>query len=264
MLKLVLSFDDGRKDNYRAAMEILKPFNIPATFNITTGYVLDKIEDKDKPGPHEAMNLEELANLANYNLFEIAGHGYTHDNDIDNLIKGVLQLRNLLPKVMINGIASPHSEFNLANIDKAKEIFKENNIQYLRISNDYSKMGKFKIWIRRFNRILHSPILYSWVNKDSIEYESSFLLHSFPVIRDNTLNEVKGLINYLIKNEPDKDKTCILMFHSILKTGEDYYQDLFSWDYDNFKNLCVYLSEQVNKGCICIEKNIDVVKEVKK
>lgn len=110
----------------------------------------------------------------------------------------------------------------------------ENKIHYLRISNDYSKMGSVKIWVRRINRIFHLPVLYSWVNKDSIEYASSFILHSVPVIRDNTLQEVKGLINHLITTDVDKDKICILMFHSILKPGENYYNDLFSWDYNAF------------------------------
>ena len=48
MLRVILSFDDGRKDNYRAAMEIMKPLDIPATFNITTGYILQNIADNDK------------------------------------------------------------------------------------------------------------------------------------------------------------------------------------------------------------------------
>ena len=44
MLKVVLSFDDGRRDNYRAAFEILKPLELPATFNITIGYILRNIK----------------------------------------------------------------------------------------------------------------------------------------------------------------------------------------------------------------------------
>lgn len=261
MIRIVLSFDDGRKDNYRAAMEIMKPLNVPATFNITTGYVLKSIDDKEKPGPHEPLSLDELKELAAYDLFEIAGHGYSHDNDIDNLVDGVLKLRKLLPNKKINGVASPHSEFDLYEIEKAKKIFKENEIDYLRISNDFSKMGKVKIWLRRMNRVLHIPQLYSWVNKDSVEYKTNFLLHSFPVIRDNKLKEVKGLIDHLINNETDKDVICILMFHSILKPGEDYYKDLFSWNYDDYKMLCVYLSEQENKGYITIEKTCDVIKQ---
>ena len=44
MVNIVLSFDDGRHDNYEAYKNILNPLNIPATFNITAGYVLNDIE----------------------------------------------------------------------------------------------------------------------------------------------------------------------------------------------------------------------------
>lgn len=261
MLRVILSFDDGRKDNYRAAMEIMKPLDIPATFNITTGYILQNIADNDKPGPHAPMNLDELNELAACELFEIAGHGYTHDNDIENLLNGVLVLRKLLPNAKINGVASPHSEFKLSDLKIAQEKFNENGIRYLRISNDYTKMSQTKIWLRRLNRVLHLSSLYAWVNEDSIEIEAKFLLHSFPVIRDNKLREVKKLINRLRENSLDSDSVCILMLHSILKPGEDYYNDLFSWDYDDFFNLCKYLSEQLKKGNILMCRTNDLFKE---
>lgn len=258
MLKIILSFDDGRKDNFRVAEEILKPLNIPATFNITTGYVLQNIEEKDKPGPHDPMTLCELESIARCNLFEIAGHGYKHNNDINNLLYGVQKLRELLPEVCINGVASPHSEFNLSEIQNAQSKFLENDIYYLRISNDYTRMSKTKIWLRRFNRILHSSKLYKWVNIDSIEYEGKFLLHSFPVIRDNKLKEIEGLIDCLATNSIEKDQICILMFHSILKPEEKFYSDLFTWDYDDFKELCVILNRMRMTRQLIIIKTVDL------
>lgn len=258
MLRVILSFDDGRKDNYRAAMEIMKPLDIPATFNITTGYILQNIADNDKPGPHEPMNLNELNELAACELFEIAGHGYTHDNDIDNLLNGVLVLRKLLPNTKISGVASPHSEFKLSDLKIAQEKFNENGIRYLRISNDYTKMSQTKIWLRRFNRIIHSSKLYKWVNIDSIEYEGKFLLHSFPVIRDNKLKEIEDLLDSLAANSIEKDQICILMFHSILKQEEKFYSDLFTWDYDDFKELCAKLNRMQMTRQLSIIKTVDL------
>lgn len=260
MLKVILSFDDGRKDNYRVAFEVLKSLNIPATFNITSGYIIRDIEDQEKPGLHEPLSLEELQDLAACGLFEIAGHGYRHNNDIDNLLDGVLQLRKLLPGVNINGIASPHSEFNLDELQKAESLFSKNCINYLRISNDYLKMGMLKIWLRRFNRLLHFPSLYKWVNKDSIIRDKNFLIHSFPVIRDNCLSEVIGLIEKLSSEGRESDIACILMFHSILKPGEEFYNDLFTWDYDTFEKLCYYLSEKTKEKILSTNNTIDLYK----
>lgn len=258
MLKIVLSFDDGRRDNFRAAEEILKPLNIPATFNITTGYILQDIDEKDKPGPHDPMTLRELEGIARCHLFEIAGHGYKHNNDINNLLYGVQKLRELLPGVCINGVASPHSEFDLSEIQTAHSEFLENDIYYLRISNDYTKMNKTKIWLRRFNRIIHSSKLYKWVNIDSIEYEGKFLLHSFPVIRDNKLKEIEDLLDSLAANSIEKDQICILMFHSILKQEEKFYSDLFTWDYDDFKELCAKLNRMQMTRQLSIIKTVDL------
>ena len=85
----------GNKFKVLTAKKILEPLNIPGTFNITTGYILKEINEQDKPGPHEPMSIEEIKELSSNSIFEIAGHGYTHDNDINNLVLGVIKLTQL-------------------------------------------------------------------------------------------------------------------------------------------------------------------------
>lgn len=254
MVKVILSFDDGREDNYRAAEEIMKELGIPGTFNITTGYVLNTIKDNEKPGPHKPMSLEHLKQLANIGIFEIAGHGYTHDNEIDNLIFGVKELRKLISNEnMVQGVASPNSEFDLSKIEVAKETFELEGIKYLRVSNDYSKLNLFKKILRRLNRIFRIPYIYYFTNKDSIVESPQFLMYSIPVIRDTTLDEVRYFLEKAIEYYPDS--ICIFMFHSILKKGEEYYDDLFSWDFDEYKKLCEYLSDVRKAGRVAIVRN---------
>ncbi len=258
MVRIALSFDDGRKDNYRIAKEVLEPLKIPATFNITTGYILDVLEEKDKPGPHEAMSIEELKCLAKSGLFEIAGHGFRHDNDLNNLMRGVLKLRELLPGVEIKGVASPHSQFRLEELQNARKVFEENGLHYLRISNDYSQMNTFRIWERRINRLLHIPSIYYKVNYNAVIQKQSFLLHSVPVIKDNNIYEVKGFVDRLIENKCNENKTCIFMFHSVLKKNEQYYEDLFSWDYYTFIDLCNYFKIREQEDKLSIIKTCDI------
>ncbi len=251
MSKIVLSFDDGRRDNIRVANGILIKYNIPATFNITTGYINKNIPKSKMPCPHIAMSIEELNEISNNRLFEIAGHGVEHNNSIVNLVDSVITLRKMLPNAAnpIVGVASPHSEFDLTLLETAKVKFTDAKIDYLRVSNDYNIMGKTKIWLRRINRILNIPQVYYYTNKNSIILnKGSFLLHSIPVIRDNTLQELE----YFIKTSL-KDYACVFMFHSILKPGEDYYNDLFTWDYDRFEKFCVILNEYRERGLIEIE-----------
>ena len=252
MLKIIMSFDDGRKDNYRVAKDVLEPLGIPATFNVTTGYIKNDIDEKDKPGPHSPMTIDELKELSSNDLFEIAGHGVTHDNEIHNLLNSVIELRDICGDgKKICGIASPHSEFDLKQFEEAKELFMSNGICYLRISNDYSKMSRIKIWVRRFNRILHSGSLYYWVNNDSIMDNPSELLFSIPVIRDNRLHEVKSFVEKALKRR--ENGICILMFHSILFPEDKYYNDLFSWDFCDFRLLCEFFDKLREK------KKVDIV-----
>lgn len=240
MTKVILSFDDGREDNYRAAKEILEPLGIPATFNVTTGYVIGDIDNKDKPGPHKPMSKEQLSYMFDKSLFEVAGHGYKHNNDVENLIQGVKALESVSGfRYKVRGIASPNSSFDLEDLKDAKIKMENEGVCYLRISNDYSKYNIFKRVVRKLNRWFKIPEVYYWTNKDSLMRSKDFLLFSVPVLRDTSIKEVKYLINKIV----GQNLICILMFHSILKTNEKYYGDLFSWDYIEFEKLCRFLSE---------------------
>ena len=71
---LSLSFDDGRRDSFEVGYPILKKYGIPATFNITTGYVLgNRMEDIGTKEP--PMTVEMVRELYRDPSIEIAGHG---------------------------------------------------------------------------------------------------------------------------------------------------------------------------------------------
>ena len=64
------------------------------------------------------------------------------------------------------GIASPHSEYDLKKLEEDIKVFRDNNVVYLRVSNDYSKLKFIKKAIRKINRNIHSGYLYYFINKD--------------------------------------------------------------------------------------------------
>ena len=86
--------------------------------------------------------------------------------------------------------------------------------------------------------------------------EKNFILYSVPVLKNNKLNEVKKFIDIVSKTK--KEATVIFMFHSILKEGSMYYEDLFSWDYKDFYDLCLFLNKMRNEKKINIIKTIDI------
>lgn len=239
MIKIAFSFDDGRMDNYYVAKEILKPRNIKASFNITSGYVMNEINDKDKPSEHIPMTFNQLNELYHDDLFEIAGHGYLHNNNHQNLIFGNNHLKKILnDKSDIVGIASPHSEFDLNSLEKFKEICKKNDIKYLRTSYFFKSNSFYYRALRKINRKLNIPQLFYYVYKNSnVKQNDTFLFHSVGIIKDTKLKEIK----YLVTKAIEEDKNFILMFHSILEHNEKFYDDLFSWDRNDFIELCDFL-----------------------
>ena len=78
-----LSFDDGRGDNRYIAEKILLPMNIPATFNITTGYVDGSCGPADRPSIKKPMTIDDVRWIAEHNIFEIAMHGDEHKNTLE-------------------------------------------------------------------------------------------------------------------------------------------------------------------------------------
>lgn len=257
MTKIALSFDDGRKDNYRLAQEMLIPMQIPATFNITTDYVMGR-KGYLSPCPNLAMNREEVVDLAGNRLFEIAGHGKAHHNGFDNLINGVRELREWCHLDQI-GIASPNSKLTDAEIRKKEERYRKEGITYIRIG-DRAFGGKFaRKCIRKLNTRIHSDDISSWVYKDTLLSEKDdFILNSVPVLRCDSLSGIKRLVGDAVR----KDKSCVMMFHSVLKEGEEFYEDLWSWDFKRFRLLCSWLKEMESEKKLQVCKTLDLVSSV--
>lgn len=77
---VIITFDDGYKDNIDSAAPILKQHNIPATFFVTTGYINTEIPfpwDKDSSTKNPLMTWDEVRQLDRMG-FEIGAHTVTH------------------------------------------------------------------------------------------------------------------------------------------------------------------------------------------
>jgi peptidoglycan/xylan/chitin deacetylase (PgdA/CDA1 family) len=84
---LVLTFDDGYKDNYINASPILREFNFSACFFIVTGAVAKKSNWDD--WRLDLMNWDEISHLSETG-YDIGSHTHSHKNlsgegDYDNL-----------------------------------------------------------------------------------------------------------------------------------------------------------------------------------
>lgn len=256
--RVVLSFDDGRKDNYAAAMEILERKKLPATFNITSGYI-EKSIPLDELCQNEPMSIDEVVELSKIPFFEIAGHGYAHLNTFDDWHKGVEQLKLWLePDYFKNGygVASPHSIVTDSWIASRKDKLLNSEIKYIRtgLKNQFQFAQRA---ISKASRLTGSKYLAYLPIEDSLRQLNGpqELYYSIPILNAHSFEQIKYIINMTVKRQGD----VIFMLHSVLKSGKDYYDDLYSWDYDRFLKLCTYLYEMQSQGNLEVKKNIDLI-----
>lgn len=257
MTKIVLSFDDGRKDNLRVVRDICLKENIPATFNITTDYVSEQLLDDEKPCNNVPMDKESLCNIANNSFIEIAGHGKKHSNECENLINGVNELREWLPNRTINGIASPYSQAIVSELVRDKDVYCKNGISYIRLGDRITSFCYVKKVLRKLNRMFfHLPFIFSWVHEQTfVSKNDDFILYSVPILKRDTVDEVIALV----KNAVKKDKSVILMFHSVLHKGEPEYESNWTWDWDKFENLVLKLKQMQESDLLKITTTQDLM-----
>lgn len=118
---IMLTFDDGYKDNYENAFPILKKYQFKGII-----YVLDGIEynkwDVDNPGNPEKrftlMNQEELLEMQNYGI-EFGGHTSTHprlaDLSIENVKSEIINSKSNIEKIVgreLLSFAYPYGSLN--------------------------------------------------------------------------------------------------------------------------------------------------------
>ncbi len=238
--KIVLSFDDGRKDNLRMVEEILNPLNMKATINITTAYVDGTISAEHAPCENAAMSVEEVIALSKNPSIELAGHGCEHQNTIEDLGKGLSILRSWIPNRLVNGIASPNSLLSEDAVLSDRSAYEALDLSYVRIGPGKS-YHRFRRICGKLARMTHSAFLYKYsIQGAQIQGTPGYVVLSVPVMKQHTLAQVKSLVSDARRQGND----LILMFHSILKPGEPYYEDTWSWGYEDFRGLCQWLQQE--------------------
>lgn len=255
------SFDDGRIDSYTEALPILKRYNLPATFNITTGYVEDHKRYGSPTGvPPMTMGMvKEIYEDSNY---EIAGHGFRHRNDIEDITKGLSELKKQLGTKQLtrfgDGFASPGT-----GLDAKTWSFLNGggngSIRYARLSLRYLNHGALKSFARKICRIIHLPSLYAFAYKDTLMNTiKDGILYSIPVLSSIRISELKAVIKYAERY----DSACILMFHSIAPKDKVHN----NWDYEKgkFEELCKFLSSEQKEGKLIVRTTMELFEHLEK
>ena len=247
---LSLSFDDARRDNTYVFETILKQYGLPATLNVTTGYVDGSCPKELRPSSKPAMTVEEVVRLWKSGIVELALHGDQHLNTASDSYTCRIKLNEWLkmPDNTVYGFASPGSGMSVEAFQSTELRVFRSSVLYMRTSLRIRSLKVFRVLCRKAGRVIHLPLLYQIAYADTImHFRNGKIVYSVPIMKDATLAQVKRLVKFCVK----QNGNLTLMFHSILPDTSK--EDNWSWSQEKFENFCAWLNKQVDRG------NLDVL-----
>lgn len=248
-----LSFDDGRGDNTEILDRLLIPQGIPATVNITTGYVDGTCPEENMPSEKMPMTVLDVCRFYKEPLVEIAMHGDRHKNTEEDILNGAEKLKAWLklPDDTMLGFASPGSGLSLALFKSSEGERLRANMVYLRTSLRIRSLGPLRVLSRKAARVIHSASLYRFGYHDTIMTEpDGQVMYSIPVMRDATVPQVMAAVKEAVRQRG----TVVLMLHSISEkqSGEDNW----TWETKKLEALCSELLRLEHEGKLTVCKTI--------
>ena len=250
---VVLSFDDGRKDLIHNVIPMLEEMNIPATLNITTGFIDGTLREECRFCSNSHISICDLKKINN-NLFEIAAHGDQHLNTLSDIIISLNKLREWGVVENKVGFASPCHGLDGVSNEEITGILRKGGLKYIRIGTRLPRtiIGSFvRQMISRMNCKTGFKKIYSSTLND-VETNGNI----FTCIPYNK-NISNDLLKEMVYSAESVNKIVIFLFHSVLKKNESYYRNKENMDYDKFRDFCSFLCSERKSGRILIKKNIE-------
>lgn len=236
---VVLSFDDGREDTYTNAWPVLKRYGLRGTINVVTDFIRHPERYREfSSGGNRAMTAAQLAECQAEGM-ELACHGSTHQNTVEDVVKNIAELREMGLSVEGIGFASPHSELTMENSAAVRALVEQGTLTYIRTGLQVRREGLAYACLTALERKTHSKRLFYRLNRKNIlPAEPGTFLRSVAVTRYTTPDQLRYLIGRMADGE-----SVILMFHSIRRPGEPGYgADTWYWDAGRFDALCAELA----------------------
>jgi len=238
MKYIVLSFDDGRSDFYTNALPIILKYDLTATLNVITDY-LAPVPANNFAENYKCITDTELKKCREYGI-EIACHSSNHTNEIKEIKKGLLYLRETIGGNF--GFASPGSYICNKNIHQYEQLIRNKDLLYIRSGNQVRRDGFIYALLYCLYKITKLPVIFNLYNIRNIIDMEKNVYKFYPSVTCNADNTMKQIISF-IESLPD-EKAAIIMFHSILPakyTGVGYKRDKWSNSCEEFEKLCKYL-----------------------
>ncbi len=244
---LSFSFDDGRLDNAAVTEKLLLPRGLPVTLCVTTGYVDGSCPVELLPTGKPPMTVADVQRLAKEALVEIAMHGDTHLNTLEDLSRAETKLRAWLDldREKPLGFASPGSAMPLPYFRSLEAAALREHVSYLRTGLRISSKRTLRVFCRELGRVIHLPFLYRIAFRDTVMTKcDGKILYSVPVMGDVTVSQVLSVVRDCVKRRG----ALVLLFHSVEPSPAA--GDPWSWSEEKLRRLCDALLEMQARGAL--------------
>lgn len=229
----VISVDDGSADNYRL-YRLLKEYGIPATFNIVTARI----------GEEGYLTLEQLREIHNDPLMEIACHGHTHKNSDEDILLGNKHLFEWLGegdgKI---GFASPGSDMKQDFVAQNEAHLREMGLLYVRSATNFKPSPRHLELMEALKAQNAAEKVLRNVSQLIYRFDGMFIPSA--VVHNYTLPEDLMSLADLAATE----RACLVfMLHRVKKQGEPAWDNTWSYDLDKTEAFLKYLKQMQDRG----------------
>ena len=250
MIKLSISIDDGAYDSYTNIFPLLTKYNLPATYNLISGYIDGKEECKGIP--FKPITWEELNEIKNSSLIEVGNHSYDHTNRALSIVQGRMVLNQHIGQSIEKsmGFASPESRMTETFINEKRTALSVAGCSYVRTG---IRVRSFKFARNLARKAAHVGIGLQCEHPSRRPQAGG---RCDGRVREDARRrpEVKALVKQAVK----KEKNVILLFHRVLKPEEENYKENWYWDYRKFDILLQYLRMEQEKKHLIVVKTCDL------
>jgi len=236
MKYIVFSFDDGRKDTFEVASNILSKHNFTASIHVITGYVDGTVNpDSELLAKRGFITIKNCIELSSKG-FDISSHSNSHINDVEDIKSSFDKLVHwgLYNSQDSIGFSSPRSL-----IDNKTAIFlKENQCAYIRSGTRLRERSFISKILFFFSYYLKSKKCFYLFNKNYLIEDIKKIPLLIPSVAIKSKQSISSIM-YMIQKMPD-NSVVVLNFHSIV---DGKIKNTWDFSKEKFNNLCAQIKQ---------------------